>query len=612
MTSSLFPLAKAGVRSKLTLTLLLALMIAGLAVFCANLSSDENKLPVMAPVSKAFVDYQNRQAIQIKFTAEGYPLGWIPDIHDFSYLRFSQPLRLKALPPVYDLRTQNKLTPVKNQGACGSCWAFATFGSLESYLMPNEIKDFSEENLIDHHGLDYGPCDGGNWTMAMAYLARWDGPVDESADPYLHADPQPVKHVQESILIPGRTSSLDNDLIKQMVMTYGAVYTSMYWVSSFYNSTYKSYYNTGTAEGGHAVAIVGWDDNFEASKFNSTPPGNGAFIVRNSWGGTWGESGYFYVSYYDAYFARSSSAVIKGENVNNYQAIYQYDPLGWVSTWGYSQETGWLANIFQATENLPIKAVGFYNPGINANYELYVYKNVTPGQPRSGTLATSKSGTLSLPGFYTVTLDQSVPVTTGQNFSVVLKLTTPGRNYQICAEGRYAGYSSNAVSNPGKSFISSDGNSWFDFGSYDPDGDGQGWDVCLKAYAGLDPIYPPLNLNLTRLENNLIFFKEKINRLTWSANPANTVPLTAYKIYRKGRTDSTFVLVGTVGPNQLTYDDRALRNPTDYSYQVTAVDAYNRESDPAVVLSGSATVLKDKQPRSYRGKISTLALTDKN
>jgi len=592
--------------------ILTSLLLAFLFMAYTNLTSDETKLPTMAPVSKAFLDYQNKQFTQIRYTAEGYPLGWIPDIHDFSYLAFKQPLRLKALPAAFDLRTQNKLTPIKNQGACGSCWAFATYGSLESYLMPNEIKDFSEENLIDKHGFDSGPCDGGNWTMAIAYLTRWAGPVNESDDPYLHAEPQTVKHVQESILIPGRSDSLDNDLIKQMVMTYGAVYTTMYWVSSFYNSTYKTYYNTGTADGGHAVAIVGWDDNFDASKFNNTPPGNGAFIVRNSWGGSWGESGYFYVSYYDAYFARDFSAVIKGENVSNYQTIYQYDTLGWVSTWGYGQETGWMANIFQATENLPVKAVGFYNPGLNASYEIYVYKNVVPGQPRSGTLASSKSGSLSLPGFYTIVLDQAVPVTSGQYFSVVLKLTTPGTNYQICAEGRYAGYSSNAVSAPGRSFISSNGSSWLDFGAYDPDGDGQGWEVCLKAYAGLDPLYPPLNLNLTRLENNLIFFKEKINHLTWSANPANTIPLTAHRIYRKGKTDSMFNLIATVGPNQFSYDDRALRNPADYSYQVTAVDAYNRESDPAVLLSGSSTALKESLPKPYRGKTVSQNLSDKN
>jgi len=97
--------------------ILTSLLLAFLFMAYTNLTSDETKLPTMAPVSKAFLDYQNKQFTQIRYTAEGYPLGWIPDIHDFSYLAFKQPLRLKALPPAFDLRTQNKLTPIKNQGA---------------------------------------------------------------------------------------------------------------------------------------------------------------------------------------------------------------------------------------------------------------------------------------------------------------------------------------------------------------------------------------------------------------------------------------------------------------------------------------------------------------
>jgi len=592
-----------------------ALFVAVLAVALLTssvFSSDETKLPAMAPLNKAFLDYQNSQSVYPRFTAEGYPLGLKPAPVDLSYLKYKEPPRFKALPPSYDLRNMNKLISVRNQGNCGSCWAFATYGSLESYLMPIQPKDFSEENLIENHGFDNGPGDGGDLLMSLAYLTRWSGPIDEKDDPYSHAALEPIKHVQEAIIIPSRSNSLDNDLIKQMVMTYGAVYTEMYFSSSFYNSTYKSYYNTGTPEGAHAVAIVGWDDNYEAAKFRTAPPANGAFIVRNSWGSNWGDNGYFYVSYYDAYLGRFTNAVVQGENVNNYQIVYQYDPLGWISTWGFYQETGWMANIFQARENLPIKAVGFYNPGLNASYEIYVYKNAAPGQPRSGTLSSSKSGTLSLPGYYTIGLDQSVPVTTGQYFSVIIKLTTPGNNYPICAEGVIPDYSSTASSNPSLSMISSNGTSWFDFGSYDPYGSGSGWDVCVKAYAGLDPLYPPLNLNLVRLENNLIFFKENINRLSWAANPANTLPITAQKIYRKKKSESNFTLIATLGPNLFKYDDRALKDPQDYSYQVTFIDAYNRESDPAVVLSGTISPINDGQPKAERNKILGQSLGNLN
>jgi C1A family cysteine protease len=84
---------------------------------------------------------------------------------------------LTSLPSIYDLRP-NKVTSVKNQNPAGTCWAFATYGSLESYLMPNENWDFSENNLKNTHGFDKDPnYGGGNQFMSTAYLARWSCPV---------------------------------------------------------------------------------------------------------------------------------------------------------------------------------------------------------------------------------------------------------------------------------------------------------------------------------------------------------------------------------------------------------------------------------------------------
>jgi C1A family cysteine protease len=72
----------------------------------------------------------------------------------------------------YDLRTQGRLTPVKDQGQDGNCWAFAAIGSLESSLLPGTSTDLSENNMKNTAGFDTGPNDGGNDFMASAYLAR--------------------------------------------------------------------------------------------------------------------------------------------------------------------------------------------------------------------------------------------------------------------------------------------------------------------------------------------------------------------------------------------------------------------------------------------------------
>jgi C1A family cysteine protease len=493
-------------------------------------------------------------------------------------------------PATFDLRGQEKLTRVRDQGNCGSCWAFATYGSLESFLMPLENWDFSEEDMNDHHGFDWGPCAGGNIDIAVAYLTRWDGPLKEEDNPYQYAisdSANEVKHVLEAVYLPPRSNYLDNDRIKQAVQSTGAVYVSMYYARSCYNATYHSYYNQSLREGGHAVCVVGWDDNFNRNNFNQIPPGDGAFIVRNSWGNSWGEGGYFYVSYYDEFFGRRYfSAAIKAEPATYYDVLYQYDPLGWTNSFGFGSETGWFANIFTSSSNNPLSAVGFYAVGLTSDYEISVYINPPSGQPTKGTLAAVKTGSLNSSGYFTVSLDHFVNLSPGQKFSVVVKLRTNGYNYPIPCEFFIGNYSSGARANPGESFVSPDGSTWDDIHT--------GWggmyantNVCLKAYAGYPPVYPPTNFNIQKLENDFVFFKEYVNRLTWEPNSKNKTSIVKYRIYRKefiAPTQSYRILV-EVWPEDLLYDDRGLKQDQKYSYKITCVDEYDRESDSVEIAN---------------------------
>jgi C1A family cysteine protease len=423
-----------------------------------------------------------------------HALGRIPSPIDLSYLSGLEHPRLmepEALPPTYDLRTLGKVTAIRNQQTCGTCWAFATYGSLESNLLPTEATDFSENNLKNLSGFDHDPCNGGgNPFMSCAYLTRWDGPISETDDPYHSwddtspSDLKPRKHVQEVLFLPSRTGPTDNNTIKQAVVTYGGVVVSMYWQNASYSSTNHSYYYSGTTAANHAIVVVGWDDDYPATKFLSTPPGNGAFIVRNSWGTGWGEAGYFYASYYDSKFSMDEIAVFNNaEPVNNYSGVYEYDPLGWVNSWGCQpiSPTAWFANIFTAERDDRLSAVSFYAVTPNTSYTVQIRRDVTAG-PASGTLAATKSGTLAFAGYHTIPLDTTVPVTAGQLFSAVVNLTTPGYNWPVPAEVPFAGYSSKATASSGQSYMSCDGTSWDDMTSLATNAN-----VCLKIFAEATP-----------------------------------------------------------------------------------------------------------------------------
>ncbi len=454
-----------------------------------------------APLNPSFVAYTDaiRAKGIVRANAElGKNYGYRPIPVDLTHLR--QPIGAASLGSLsfaasYDLRTLGRVTSVKNQGAYGTCWAHASFGSMESCLLPGETCDFSENNMVNLHGFDWGYDDGGNAFLSMAYLTRWSGPVNESSDPYPNpggsVSMSPVKHVQQVVLLPSKASATANDAIKQALMDYGAIHASYYHDDTYYNATYKSYYYNGSSNGNHAVTIVGWDDNYAKTKFNTAPAGNGAYIVKNSWGTGWGESGYYYVSYYDSVFAWGTCAVFNNaEPTNKYKTIYQYDPFGWVDSLGYGTPTVWGANIFTASTSERLGAVGFTCVDKDISYTVYVYTGVTAGAPRSGTLAATKSGTCPFAGFMTVPLDTTVPLTAGQRFSVVIRFTTTGYGYPYPYEYAYPNFCSAASASSGQSFYSSVGSTWTDLTTYDATAN-----FCAKAYLTTDQTLPTVTIN---------------------------------------------------------------------------------------------------------------------
>ena len=345
-------------------------------------------------------------------------------------------ITLANLPIRFDLRDFGWVSPVRNQGSMGACWAFGMTATLESALLKacGIETDFSENNMQDSMLIysQYGTDDmeGSVIRSACAYLLSWLGAFPQSYDSFdelgkispLISTSENV-HIQDFMFIRNNLSQPGSPAMKEAILKYGSLAGYYYGdarigdVNPYYNpETYAQYRNVSTISN-HAISIVGWDDTFSASKFLITPPGDGAWIIKNSWGESFGDKGFMYISYYDLSLCAfpkiidECAGAIIVENTIQYNKNYQYDFAGLTNFTVTGSDISY-KNVFESLDNDVIAAVGTYFNEEGVNYTVEIYVN--------GELRYTQNGVSPFYGYHTIKLDEYVPIAKGDIFEVVM------------------------------------------------------------------------------------------------------------------------------------------------------------------------------------------------
>ena len=388
-----------------------------------------------------------------------------------------------VVPARYDLREKQRVSTIRNQGNYGTCWAFAATSALESTLLPEQKTMFSVDHMTMSNSFLANQYDGGEYTMGMAYLAAWQGPVYEEQDPYgdgeTNSELEAVRHVQEMQIIEGK----NYEAIKTAVLKYGGVQTSLYSTltsaaggSGYYNPEHSAYCYIGTEKPNHDVVIIGWDDNYSKNNFSVELEGDGAFICQNSWGDGFGENGVFYVSYYDSNIGTHNIVYTSIDDADNYDKIYQSDLCGWVGQMGYNQESIFGANVFTAEEDEWIRAAGFYVTGPQTKYRVYIV-NRFENESSFDHMVEVAQGTIGQAGYYTIDFDNPVEVSSGERYAVVVYLETPGAIRPLAVEFDSGDYRLSTVDlDDGEGYISYNGAKFVDVKTK------KDCNICIKAY----------------------------------------------------------------------------------------------------------------------------------
>ena len=524
--------------------------------------------PVLAicPYSGIGYTLPDTQEYATGYIQEGSPTN-VPQSH--SYAKHSG-----SLPSKY---TTPDLPDVRNQNPFGTCWAHGAIAGAEISLIKKGLAssdiDLSEAQLawfhhkgtkntsgkyedpLNNFGGDHNvyvdvynksigtttAFDGDNYAFADYSLASGIGlmeedsktkhttsnlvSIDQNGLPYAYAFSKDAAVLQNV-----RHISMDSGtaVIKQAIQDYGCVGISYCDADQFYTSSKKYFYCSKDYTPNHAVVIVGWDDTisknyFRDSQNGTTPSRNGAWIVRNSWGSSFGNKGYFYMSY-DTFHVSDSyyTGYVWDYALADEDAyLYQYDGTESNSFKVVYTDTAEYANVFTAQGDERLEAVSFWVPiTADVNYRIDVYTNTTSGAPTSGTLAASAIGKTGLAGYYTVDLNSPVTIPKGTSFSLVVTLSGKSGYYiPVDTSVNYTWTKSVSYAKAGQSYLMQNG-SWQDCGS------ASGFNFRIKGHVTRlkEPIGQPCGDSVTYYITSNGTLTLKGSGDMWRYSPDNPAP----------------------------------------------------------------------------------------
>jgi C1A family cysteine protease len=437
----------------------------------------------------------------------------------------------------YNLNNDAKVK-VKNQGVTNECWAFAAISSLETNIsLTEQLKDiasysprhmdyatsrtFADGENEKGFGREVG--EGGIPIVAFTYLTNGTGAVLESDMPFVNSENKiSLSEIEKDVsrivtgyeALPTINKTYDSDgnvtyydeyqneyteeeltsarnIIKEHIIKYGAIAsTTAANETKYYNNPNKiasstAYFCNEKVTRDHAITIVGWDDNYSATNFNSDirPKTNGAYIVLNSYGTSVLDGGYYYISYEDYLIENCLYGVTSTSEVD-YDNIYQHDFYGGFFDIGTaSQDTGYIASIYDRDSSSPemLNSIGITTTTY-ANYEIYV--NASGDSLDSSSLRKIGETGLVSPGY--IRVDVKSTKLTGSKFAIVVKQkSTKGSGFYVPVEVNIPNTIYKYVTaSTGNSKISLDGKVWYNVTDLDTITavDMTTADICLKAF----------------------------------------------------------------------------------------------------------------------------------